>query len=124
MLTSAAATTGPERKQHLKRAQHWARKMLKERMGWSTPIAQLYQAGIAILEGDATRSLQLLVQAERGANAADMTLYAAVAQRRRGQLTGGSEGAALVAEADARLRAGGVADPVQFSKLYAAGFPE
>ncbi|MDB4966297.1 MAG: Serine/threonine-protein kinase PknA [Myxococcales bacterium] len=123
MLASAAAATGDERKQYLGRAHASARKILRERMAWSTPIAQLYQASLAMLEGDAARSLALLVEAERGAVAADMTLYAAVAQRRRGQLTGGSEGAALIADADARVRAGGVVDPERFAELYAAGFP-
>ena len=53
----------------------------------------------------------LLASADAQFTAADMALHAAVARRRRGELLGGAEGAALLAEADAWMAGSGHPEP-------------
>ena len=48
-------------------------------------------------------------------------LHAVTADYRRGQLLGGEEGRTLVAEADGRMRALGVARPERWVRIYAPG---
>ncbi len=48
--------------------------------------------------------------------------YAEAARRRRGEIAGGAEGAALAARADAAMRAQGVARPERFAAMFLPGF--
>src|SRR4029077_9587948 len=81
-------------------AENDARRIERERMGWGNALAKLLRAGIASARGERTEALALLAAAGRGFTAAAMGRHATTARRRRGQLAGGAEGAALVAAAD------------------------
>ena len=100
-----------------------AKKLAREKMAWSTPLASLLAAGVARTRGDDARTRTLLDDAARGFDAADMALWAAVARLRLGQLVGGDEGAALVAAAESVLRAQSVANPGRVAATLAPGFP-
>ncbi|HEX9101138.1 MAG TPA: hypothetical protein VF997_02985, partial [Polyangia bacterium] len=63
-----------------------------------------------------------LDDAARGFDAADMALWAAVARWQLGRLVAGDEGAALVAAAEALLRAQSVRDPARVAATLAPGF--
>jgi hypothetical protein len=79
-------------------------------------------AAIAIARGDATRALVETETALAAFGEAGLPLELAYARRRKGQLVGGDDGAALVTAADAALRALGVADPVRWICAQAPGF--
>jgi hypothetical protein len=96
--------------------------MGKERMAWADPLAALVEAGVAHVAGDPTRARAQLETAIRGLEAADMMLYAQAARRRHGQLVGGSEGAAEVAQADAWMAAAGVRRPDRMAAMLAPGW--
>ena len=51
-------------------------------------------------------------------------LYLGFARRRLGELLGGDEGASLIAEADAFLRAGGALDPARLVATLMPGIEQ
>ena len=61
--------------------------------------------------------------AEEECRRADMWLHAAVARRRRGQLLGGDEGRALIADADAWMAGEGVKNPERMCAALAPFTP-
>ncbi|MBK9035612.1 MAG: AAA family ATPase [Myxococcales bacterium] len=101
-----------------------AGKIDRERMAWSQPLAGLLRAGVAAVRGEVEPALALLADATAQLDANEMALYAAAARRRAGQLRGGDEGAALVAQAEAWMTAQGVKHPARMSALLAPGFRE
>src|SRR6185436_6033722 len=88
----------------LRAAEKDARSIERERMPWAAPFVPLIRAGVASVRGDAEAAHAELARAPDLFDAADMKLWAAVARRSLGALTGGDEGAALVARADAFMR--------------------
>ena len=52
-----------------------------------------------------------------------MTLYAAVARRRLGQVVGGETGQKLVAEAERWMHGQSIVNPARWTMMYAPGFP-
>jgi eukaryotic-like serine/threonine-protein kinase len=83
-------------------------------------FSRLAEAGLTSARGDAD-PIAAWARAEQALLAADCKHYAAAAKRRRGVLTGGDEGAALVAEAEAWLAAEGGRDPVRLAAMMAPG---
>jgi len=96
-----------------------ARRIERERMPWSNPLAQLLRASAAALRGDGSNAIALLASAESGFEAADEGLYAAAARRRRGELVGGQEGSRLMSEAEAWMSRERVANPARLCALLA-----
>lgn len=99
-----------------------ARRLAHERTAWTDPIALQVKAALARLRGDDERARTQLSAAWRGFEACDMALFAAAAQWRLGELTGGTEGAALVKAANATFAAQSVVDPGRLTALLAPGF--
>jgi hypothetical protein len=119
-LAAAATAARPER---LRRAAlRDARRIERERMAWARPLAQLLRAGVAVGRGDREGALTLLGAAEAGFRAADMSLFAAAAGHRYGQLLGGDGGRARVDEAVHRMKALGIRNPDRMTALYSPGF--
>jgi hypothetical protein len=79
--------------------------------------ALLLRAGVTAARGSARASCALFADAERELDARGMSIFAAAARRRRGELLGGDAGRALVAEADARMMARGVARPDRMMRV-------
>ena len=106
-----AAATTPRAARHLER----------ERMPWGQALAQLVRASVAATGGAVEPAVRCLLAAETGFAAADMALHAATARRRRGQLTGGEEGRALVHTADAWMAAQSIRNAARLTAMLAPG---
>jgi serine/threonine protein kinase/tetratricopeptide (TPR) repeat protein len=99
-------------------------KLAREKTAWCTPFAALCRAGIASIRGDDPTAIRLLTEAVPGFDAGDLVLFAAAAKRRLGELKGGDEGRAIVAEADAWMTSRSIKNPSRMAACYAPGFPE
>ena len=117
-----ASRASAEREALLCAAERDAARIERERLPYGDPIAALLKAGVAASRGRPEEAVARLVAAESGFTAAEMSLHAAVARRRRGELQGGDEGRGLVAFADARFRAESVKDPARMAGMLAPGF--
>jgi serine/threonine protein kinase len=116
-----AASGDPEREALLRAAERDARSMARERIPYAVARAATLRAGIAHMRGNSTRAATLLRAAVTAFDAADMALYANVARRTLGALTGGDEGRALSAAADAWFRQQTVKRPEAFVAMLAPG---
>jgi len=99
-----------------------ARTMEREKPTWSRCMPLMIRAALAQRAGDTAKAAALLAEAVTSAEAADMKLYAAAACRRRGVVLGGTEGAALVAEADKFMASQRIQNPARMADLMAPGF--
>jgi hypothetical protein len=80
----------------------------------ATAVATMLRACVADARGDSSRALALLTSAEQDLERQGLGLHRVAAQRRRGELLGGTEGDALIARADAWLTSQGVRAPQRF----------
>ena len=117
----AAVAQGHAPERLLKLAERDARRIEREAMPWSDPLAQLIRASLAALRSDTRGAVNFLASAETGFEAADEGLYAAVARARRGELLGGPEGEKLQAEAGAWMANERVANPTRIRMLLSPG---
>jgi hypothetical protein len=118
-----AVSTGSSRRL-LRIARAGARRIAREHMPWSDPIALLLRAGIANLEGRVPLSLSYLHHAADRFDRADMKLYAAVARRRIGALQDDAPGRALQCQAEEWMAAQQIRNPTAFTRMLAPGFPD
>jgi hypothetical protein len=121
-LLAARQTNQPQH--FLRHVERDARRIERERMPWAVPMAQLLRAGIAAARDRAAPCASLLLAAERGFADADMGLFAASVQRRRGERIGGDDGRRLIADADARMSAQGIRNPARMTALHFPVGPE
>ena len=92
-------------------------------MPWIDPLARIIRAAIAVLRGDTPTAIQLLEDSVERFDQVDMSLHAAVARRRLGELLGGDAGRALVAQADSWMASQGIVNSSRMTALFAPGFP-
>ncbi|MGA7990266.1 MAG: protein kinase [Thermoanaerobaculia bacterium] len=118
-VAAVAAGEAPER--ILEVAEREARRIEREAMPWSNPLAELIRASVAALRGDLREAVGRLASAETGFEAVDEGLYAAVAQARRGELLGGAEGEKLRANAKAWMSTERIVKPSHICRLVAPG---
>ena len=118
-----AARHGSSRR-FLSVARAGARRIARERMPWSDPIALLLRAGIAYLEGHALLAARYLHDAADRFERADMRLYAAVARRRIGALEGDPPGRELQRQAEDWMAAQHIKNPACMTRMLAPGFPD
>ena len=121
-LAMAAMNRAPHRFLSIARAE--ARRIARERMPWSDPIALLLRAGVAYLEGNAALSLRCLHDAVDRFERADMNLYAAVARLRIGELQRDAAGREQQGAAVAWMAAQNIKNPAGFTRMLAPGFPD
>ena len=117
----AAAGRG-DRAALLNVAEQAARELMSDPIAAFRPTGELLRDGIAALRGQPARALQSLERAASDFDAVDMGLYAVVARRRHGQLSGGEAGAARVAAADGWMARQGIRSPENISRMLAPGF--
>jgi eukaryotic-like serine/threonine-protein kinase len=101
-----------------------ARRIARERMPWSDPIALLLRAGIAYLEGNTPLAVRRLHDAADRFERADMKLYLAGTRRRIGALQDDPHGRELLRQADAWMAAQNITNPTSMTRLLAPGFPD
>jgi hypothetical protein len=97
-----------------------ARRLAAARMAWSTALAQLVRAGVAAVAGQTETARAGYCAAAEGLLAADMRLFAACADRRRGQLAHPQD-ARLVEQAEAWMRAQGIVNPARMCATLVPG---
>jgi hypothetical protein len=100
-----------------------ARRIARERLPWSDPIALLVRAGIAFLEGSTRLALRYLHEAAARFERSDMRLHAAVARRRIGELQGGAEARDLRRQAEEWMASQHIKNPDGMTRMLAPGFP-
>lgn len=118
-LAAAAQSSGAERRRLLRDADRSARRLERERVAYSTALAGLLRAGAASLRGERLRAAKLYELADGALNAVDMSLHAAAARRRRGEILGGEQGGALVSAADEFARSRGITRPERMAAVLA-----
>ena len=115
-------TNGPARRSKLLRtADRQARALLRENAPSAVGPALLVRAGVAAARGARREAIDYLVASERACASLNMNLHAAVARRRRGELSSGSEGAELVNEADVWMTSREIRAPERIAALLAPG---
>jgi len=121
-LAMAAENRSSRRFRSMARAE--ARRIARERMPWSDPIAQLVRAGIAFLEGNTPLALRYLHEAAARFEDADMRLHAAAARRRIGALQNDAAGRELQQNAEQWMATQDIKNPAGMTRMLAPGFPD
>jgi hypothetical protein len=119
----AAARDPSRRERSLRSATRDARRLVRERTAWAVPLADLVLAGVAAMRRDSSAAA-LAARAAAGFETNSMAAHAAAARRRFGQVTGGDEGRAAVAAAEAWMRSEGVANVERMTAMLAPGFAD
>jgi eukaryotic-like serine/threonine-protein kinase len=115
--TAAAYATRAGDSAALDDAALMARKLAKEPLPAAEPLSMALRATVAVAQGAPGEGASLLEQAARGFDSAHMALMAAACRHRHGQILGGSEGQALLDEAEAWMRGQDIAAPARFAAL-------
>ncbi|HEV8062828.1 MAG TPA: protein kinase [Gemmataceae bacterium] len=118
-LAAHALTPG---KSLLRMAQRSAQKLEAERMPRCEPLAGLIRAAVTFQTGNRTESIALLERAQLAFEREAMSLHAAAARRRLGQLLVDGRGRAMIQEAVAWMTSQGIKNPGRMTKLMAPGF--
>jgi eukaryotic-like serine/threonine-protein kinase len=105
-------------------ARSCARRIARERMPWSDPMALLLRAGIAFLESDTPLAVRHLHDAADRFERADMRLHAAAARRRIGVLQHDAAGRELRRQADDWMARQQIKNPAAMTRMWAPGFPD
>ena len=105
-------------------ARNDARRIAREKMPWSDPLAHLLIAAVAHLERQTHVACDRLAEAAAGFERAHMGLHAAVARRLRAELTSGDASRAMRRQADEWMEAQGIVNPARITRLIAPGFPD
>jgi hypothetical protein len=100
-------------------ARKCARTMEQQRVEWAAGLALMLRAGVHQLRLEPAAAVAALGRAHETFRARDMNLLAAVARRRRGEMTGGGQGTAHITEADAWMRAQDIREPASFTRIFA-----
>lgn len=98
------------------------RRLYAEGVGYATAYADGLAAALEHRAGRTQRALELLARSLAGFRASGMCLAAASIRLRIGQLRGGAPGRKVARAAADELRERGIADPVRFAGIHAAGF--
>ena len=121
-LAMAAANPSSRRFRAVARAD--ARRIARERMPWSDPIALVLHGGIAFLDGERPLALRCLHDAADRFERADMRLHAAAARRRIGALQDDAAGRELQRQAEAWMATQQIKNPAGMTRMLAPGFSD
>jgi tetratricopeptide (TPR) repeat protein len=103
-------------------AEKLARKIEKENMPWTRPLALLILATVTRRRGQSAQTATLLSEAIQGFERSDMNLYATAARRRLGETLGGNRGGQLIGDADAWMTTQRIKNPELMTRMLAPGF--
>ena len=118
VLLALAASSKSNVEPSLRAAERDARRLEREKTPLSVASARAVLAGVAQVRGDTPRALEQYSAAVSAFEALDMRLIAAAARRRLGEILGGDEGTALVAEADTWMMRQGIKNPTRMTALF------
>jgi eukaryotic-like serine/threonine-protein kinase len=119
LAAAGSAQRAAEREKFLRLADSDARRLEREKMVWGDALAALIHAGVAAARGRRDAAASLFELAEIRFRSADMSLFAAAARRRRGELLGGPAGESLVESADAWMRTQNILQPEAMTGVLA-----
>ncbi len=105
----------------VRRAERDATSIERQRARWGAALAGLVRAAVAATRGLRNAAIDLTTSAEDEFRALEMAQFAAAARYRRGQLLGIEQGRRLVEEAEAWMRAEGIANPAHMTGMLAPG---
>jgi hypothetical protein len=120
-IASALVASVEVRRARLKEARWILRRLEREAMPWTSPLASVVRAAASSAAGDRASATEALRAAAASAEAADMALHAAAARHQLGCLLGGPAGHALRAGAEAAMRAEGVRIPSRVASMLVPG---
>ena len=103
----------------LKEAAKLASRLEHERVAYAVVFGRVLGAGVAAARGDRASAITGFEDAERRALDQELTMVALACRRRRGQLLGTTDGAALVDAADEAMRGLQVVDPERMARVWA-----
>jgi serine/threonine protein kinase len=98
-----------------------ARALVREKVGYCVAAGNILEAGVRMLRGDREAAVRLYRRAASSCEAAEMHLHVAGMNWELGRILGGDEGAALVAGAEAAMRAQGIRAPARFVTTFSGG---
>jgi serine/threonine protein kinase len=98
-----------------------ARALRKTHMAYAPGWAALLEAAVAHCDGDLDQATEALQSAIANLDENQITLYAAAARRRLGQLLGGDSGKQLLARGDATMHEQGIQNLEAMTEIYAPG---
>jgi hypothetical protein len=101
------------------RAERDAHRLEGEKAPWASALALTLRGGLAARRGQHAEAAARYAQATTALLACDMPLYAAAAQRRRGEFLTGDDGALEVGRADAWMESHQVKQPMLLSRMLA-----
>jgi serine/threonine protein kinase len=116
------AASGKQVEPALRDAGYWAKRLQRERMPYATALATFLLAGIAAIRRQKEEAIRLLAAAAAQFDATDMSLFAAVARRRQGELLG-EQGRVMVEEANAWMLRQNIKNPSRMAQAYAPWQP-
>ena len=103
----------------LRGARTHARALMREKVGWSTPLGGLVMAALAVTDGNDDGARKILLELPAAFEAAEMPLHGHVARDRLGRLEGGDAGTERAAAAEEAMLAAGVGDPAAWAQMIA-----
>lgn len=122
-IAAAGSATDPE--PLLAVARRYARALDRERHYSAVSNeakGRLLRAGIAATRGDEAAALKHLSSAVERFSACGSGFWLAMARRRTGQVLGGTDGLAMVRDADSWMAGEGIRDPVRMTEAFIPGF--
>jgi serine/threonine protein kinase len=118
----ASLESHPElRRVRVSEARSMARRLRRERMPWTTPLAAIVQAAAENAAGDRDAAAAALRTAAASAEAAGMAMHAVAARHRLGTLIGGEEGRSMVERANQAMTSEGIKNPARWLSIYLPG---
>jgi hypothetical protein len=121
-LAEAALRAPSERRDSVRRVRSYVSWLRRNRAPWACALADLFDASRSALEGRTDDAVSGLKRAIESLDAVDMSLYAACARWRLGDLLGGDEGAALRGRARAFMEDAEIRSPQKVLRLLAPAF--
>jgi serine/threonine protein kinase len=118
----AAAAQGHDRTRALRAAEHYAKKLVREKVPYAPAMGHLVFAGAHAARGGRERALESLDVAIPLLAAADLGYLVACARHRRGELVGGFEGEAMKRQSRAFFETQGVANIERCLAMSIPGF--
>jgi hypothetical protein len=120
----AMATTVSDREAFLRVALNDARRLRRERLPWTTALAEYIVGTAAAIRGDSATARERLLVAMSTFDRVDAHLHAAATRRRVAGIVGGQEGSQLREAADAWFHTQEIKIPERMIAAYAPGFQD